>query len=322
MPTLILQQNGIRSGGTLSGPLYIGRRAANSLVVLDPAVSRLHAWIGRTGDHYFIADADSRTGTFVNQERISDRRPLNEGDRVAVGPLEMTFHETDTLPSGVTPIQFAPSPSADRGVFFECRCGEMMWAVSQLAGRSAQCAACGAKIKIPGSGFRNSGSGHNLEPATPNLKPAADCGICHSSIAPGEQTTACPECASTFHQSCWIENHGCATYGCGQVKSLEPQGEQEAADSQPTMDAAIEPASPPFPWDYLLLGAAALAIPAGALVFGVPGLLIVAAAALRLKRATRPGVVWIALTLGIVGLALGVVASLFWWYPATLQGRI
>jgi hypothetical protein len=322
MPTLILQQNGIRSGGNLSGPLYIGRRPANSLVVLDPAVSRLHAWIGRTDDHYFIADADSRTGTFVNQERISERRPLNEGDRIAVGPLEMTFHAADTLPADVTPVQFAPSAGADRGVFFECQCGELMWAASQLAGRSAQCAACGAKMKIPGSPSRASGSGHNPEPGTPPPKRAADCGICHSSIIPAELTTTCPECASTFHQSCWNENHGCATYGCGQVNSLEPQAEQEAADSQPTMDVAIEPASPPFPWDYLLLGAAAIAIPAGALVFGAPGLLIAAAAALRLKSATRPGVVWIALALGVVGLALGVVASLFWWYPATLQGRI
>jgi hypothetical protein len=321
MPTLILKQNGIRSGGLLNGPLYIGRRPANSLVILDPAVSRLHAWIGRKEDRYFIADADSRTGTFVNEQRISERHPLQEGDCINIGPVELSFHTSDTLPPSVLPIHFNPPADADPGVFFECRCGRLMWASTNLGGRPALCAACGHKIKIPGGPADCSSP--IVAAKVPQPRPVAtrrqpvDCGVCHSPIGAGEPTTTCPECDSTFHRSCWDENHGCSTYGCGQVDAIATLEDRAASESN-LPPGADEPVSRPFPWDFLLLGAAAVSIPAGALAFGVPGLLIAAAAATRLKRANRRGVVWAALTLGVAAVILGVVASLFWWYPAEL----
>jgi hypothetical protein len=318
MATLILKQNGIRSGGQLNGSLYIGRRSANSLVILDPAVSRLHAWITRVDNQYFIIDADSRTGTFVNEHRIAKRWSLQEGDRIQIGPAELVFHADDILPPSVSPIRFVPPPGIDPGIFFECSCGMLMWASSALGGRSATCTSCARKIKIPGgppdpSPMEPAAPLPQTRPATPRRQPV-DCGVCHSPIKVGESETTCPECDSTFHSSCWAENHGCSTYGCGQVNAIAPLNIQRAAESDAQRD--MEEAIPrPFPWDFLLLGAAAISIPAGALAFGVPGLFVAAAAALRVKRANRRGVVWAALALGLVAVVVGVVASLFWWYP-------
>lgn len=40
------------------------------------------------------------------------------------------------------------------------------------------------------------------------------CSICHTLVQPADAATACPECRQDYHQSCWDELGGCATYGC------------------------------------------------------------------------------------------------------------
>lgn len=329
MPSLIIQQNGIRFGGKFDGKVHIGRRPANTLVILDPAVSRLHAWIEPKNDQYFLADAASRTGTYLNHDRLSAARPLKDGDAIRIGPAQIIFHAADALPPDVLPIQFQNSPNVDHGAFFQCQCGQLLWAESKLAGRSAHCASCGAKVTIPQSLLPPAAKTalpappHRPSPTQPRQAPPAVsqaqppaagadlvCSVCHSPISAGEPTTTCPECGLPYHQQCWSENHGCAAYGCAAAGSAAPLQPPAAEDSTQ--------APPTFPWEYLLLAAAAAAIPVGALLWGIPGLILALLAAFTIKRASRPRVVAWSLALGILALVLGILISLFWWYSVTL----
>ncbi|MBI5549100.1 MAG: hypothetical protein HY901_34885 [Deltaproteobacteria bacterium] len=40
------------------------------------------------------------------------------------------------------------------------------------------------------------------------------CGICQTAIGVGESVGRCPRCEATFHDECWKETCGCASYGC------------------------------------------------------------------------------------------------------------
>lgn len=69
-------------------------RSANSDIVLgwDEEVSRLHAQLERVAaDWVLVDDGISRNGTFVNGERLSGRRRLNDGDTVLIGSTSLTY---------------------------------------------------------------------------------------------------------------------------------------------------------------------------------------------------------------------------------------
>ncbi len=65
-------------------PFTIGRRTDQDLVITDARVSREHAVITCEADGFYIADRDSKLGTFVNGERVQ-RRKLQRNDRVEFG---------------------------------------------------------------------------------------------------------------------------------------------------------------------------------------------------------------------------------------------
>ena len=72
--------------------LRIGRATDNEVCIDDPLVSKRHAVIevvaDRDGEHeYYIADLESTNHTFVNGERVDDRRRLRNHDEVVVGGL-------------------------------------------------------------------------------------------------------------------------------------------------------------------------------------------------------------------------------------------
>lgn len=58
----------------------------------DAQVSRVHAQLERVGpDWALIDDGLSRNGTYVNGERVSGRRRLQDGDTVLIGSTSMTY---------------------------------------------------------------------------------------------------------------------------------------------------------------------------------------------------------------------------------------
>jgi ABC transport system ATP-binding/permease protein len=66
--------------------LAIGRGAANDVVIAKERVSREHARIYAADDGYWIADLDTKNGTYLNGERLrAAPRRLANGDLVTIG---------------------------------------------------------------------------------------------------------------------------------------------------------------------------------------------------------------------------------------------
>ncbi len=78
-------------------PLVVGRDDQADIQVLDQGVSRRHSEIFRLGEMYFIRDLESRNGTFVNEERISEEL-LRDGDEIRIGSTIFGFE--DAPPGG------------------------------------------------------------------------------------------------------------------------------------------------------------------------------------------------------------------------------
>ncbi len=69
----------------------LGRHPDCDIVLDVQAVSRQHAKILRTGADFYVEDMESRNGTFVNGEKIAERRLLRDNDRLKICNLLFTF---------------------------------------------------------------------------------------------------------------------------------------------------------------------------------------------------------------------------------------
>jgi len=72
-------------------PVLIGRDPQSDLTLDDRRVSRKHAEIRLRLGRYTLYDLQSTNGTFVNGRRIAEK-VLEDGDRLSIGGLELTFH--------------------------------------------------------------------------------------------------------------------------------------------------------------------------------------------------------------------------------------
>lgn len=76
----------------------IGRDLDCAVVLTDPLCSRVHAVLKFVDQHWSVHDAESRNGTFVNEQRIADA-PLADGDTVRIGSTEFSFQVSDQPPT-------------------------------------------------------------------------------------------------------------------------------------------------------------------------------------------------------------------------------
>src|SRR2546423_4170440 len=73
-------------GLDLEGPVVVGRSSARATFVLtDSEASRRHASLIPQGQSVNVQDLGSTNGTFVNDERIDERRMVEVGDRLRIG---------------------------------------------------------------------------------------------------------------------------------------------------------------------------------------------------------------------------------------------
>jgi hypothetical protein len=70
----------------------IGRTPANTIALRDVSVSAKHAQVVRTAEGFMIEDVGSRNGTYVNSEKLSEKRLLADGDLVRLGKIILTFN--------------------------------------------------------------------------------------------------------------------------------------------------------------------------------------------------------------------------------------
>ena len=71
---------------------FIGRTDTNAIVINDSTVSSKHARIFRDADGFCLEDLQSRNGTFVNGERVTEKRGLADHDVIRFGRVIVTFN--------------------------------------------------------------------------------------------------------------------------------------------------------------------------------------------------------------------------------------
>jgi pSer/pThr/pTyr-binding forkhead associated (FHA) protein len=86
--------------------LTIGRKADNTLVIEDPAVSGHHARIVKVQAVFFLEDLMSTNGTAINSRPIT-RHQLRDTDVITIGQHWLVFQENTTASTA------APAPFVD-----------------------------------------------------------------------------------------------------------------------------------------------------------------------------------------------------------------
>jgi hypothetical protein len=72
----------------------VGRAEACDIGLFgDPGVEKLHAQIVLAGNRYYVEDANTPSGTFVNDQPVAGRAPLRSGDLIRVGRSLLRFRE-------------------------------------------------------------------------------------------------------------------------------------------------------------------------------------------------------------------------------------
>lgn len=98
--------DGVASEFPLAGHrVLIGRQKGCDLCFpFNEEVSRLHASLIASGEGWLIEDVTSRSGTFVNGERVMSAQLLHDGDEIRIGVLKLVFrakkHGMDTIDVG------------------------------------------------------------------------------------------------------------------------------------------------------------------------------------------------------------------------------
>ena len=77
--------------------LTIGRDAEAGIQILDRSASRFHAEIFPVGGMFFVRDLDSKNGTFINDDRLTDEELLRESDVIKIGTTELIFESGAAL---------------------------------------------------------------------------------------------------------------------------------------------------------------------------------------------------------------------------------
>src|SRR2546425_4480936 len=72
----------------------IGRTNGNDLIISGRTVSRQHARLWFDNGRWYIQDKQSANGTSVNNMRISQPTPLNDGDVIHFGDEAVIFNIT------------------------------------------------------------------------------------------------------------------------------------------------------------------------------------------------------------------------------------
>jgi predicted component of type VI protein secretion system len=91
--------------------------AGNGIRLEERNVSRRHACLHVVGGAVAGEDLGSRTGTFVNGERISGPRRLRTGDRVRIGDFELELEDGGAeapAPAGTSSAHGLPPPIPNR----------------------------------------------------------------------------------------------------------------------------------------------------------------------------------------------------------------
>jgi hypothetical protein len=88
-----------KPGAPFADMITVGRTANNDVVVNDITVSRFHAFFRQRGAVWSVCDAGSKNGTSLDGTVLEARkeRPIQSGQQLRVGDIELVFHNADDL---------------------------------------------------------------------------------------------------------------------------------------------------------------------------------------------------------------------------------
>lgn len=69
----------------------VGRSKSCDIVFTNSTVSRSHAVVALRSDGFYVFDTESKTGVYVNGEKITKKAKLSNGDVIAFGTAIMSF---------------------------------------------------------------------------------------------------------------------------------------------------------------------------------------------------------------------------------------
>lgn len=92
----------------------IGRSRECTLRAGSDAISRKHCELKVTEAGVTVQDLGSRNGTYVNDERIEGVQPLNNGDRLRIGPLEFRYEAEGELKKSKAPKVESAAEAVER----------------------------------------------------------------------------------------------------------------------------------------------------------------------------------------------------------------
>ena len=88
----------------------IGRDASNRIILREEKCSRRQCELSRDAEQWMVRDLNSRNGTRVNGDRISDRVPINDGDVIRIGQMELLFTTDISKPLDQAAAGSEPDP--------------------------------------------------------------------------------------------------------------------------------------------------------------------------------------------------------------------
>jgi pSer/pThr/pTyr-binding forkhead associated (FHA) protein len=91
--------------------ITIGRDITNDITINDPEVSRHHLRLTRGAGGFTLEDLGSTNGTFVNGQRLTGAKPLNNGDMIGLGETVTLGYEM-IRPAGVGAVPEAMPTAA------------------------------------------------------------------------------------------------------------------------------------------------------------------------------------------------------------------
>ena len=110
---VLFKKNGSRKSFPLpSNVTVVGRRHDCDLCIPLMVVSRRHCQLSQNNEAVKIRDLDSKSGTFLNGNRISDAI-VKAGDYITIGPLTFLL-QIDGEPAKITPPQQTKTPPAPK----------------------------------------------------------------------------------------------------------------------------------------------------------------------------------------------------------------
>ena len=137
--------------------ITIGREEDNNVIVDEPEMSRYHGEIILHPDGTAeVRDRGSRSGTFVNDQRVLDSVNLRDGDRVSFGPLHAVFRLKDKPPAKVTARIPLRTDAAQRDAqaaldALQARRDEMAAELEKLTAQSAEITAKNEVLRAEGA---------------------------------------------------------------------------------------------------------------------------------------------------------------------------